>query len=89
MSHLKSSMKKMISCNCNTIAKMQDLVDSFECSYTLYDAYNQGILAYINHQKIPYEIKQKLIHLVQNDNYNDYLEIYNICLENGIELPPL
>lgn len=33
------------------------------------------------------ELKQHLIHLIQNDCYSDYLEIYNICLENDIELP--
>lgn len=33
------------------------------------------------------ELKQHLIELIQNDCYSDYLQIYNICLENNIELP--
>ena len=36
---------------------------------------------------ISHDLKQHLIHLVENDCYEDYLQIYNICLENDIELP--
>ena len=38
---------------------------------------------------IDISLKQHLIHLIENDCYSDYLEIYNICLENDIELPML
>lgn len=65
------------------------LVDSMETSCGLYESYNQGIIAYIKQLCLPHETKQKLLHLVENDNYNDYMEIYNICVENGVELPPI
>lgn len=32
-------------------------------------------------------LKEHLIQLIENDCYTDYLEIYNMCLENDIELP--
>lgn len=32
-------------------------------------------------------LKHHLVQLIENDCYTDYLEIYNICLENNIELP--
>lgn len=34
-------------------------------------------------------LKNTLLHLIENDNYTDYLQIYNILMENDIELPPL
>lgn len=47
------------------------------------------IIEYILNLSIDNEIKERLIHLVQNDNYNDYEEIYNIMIENNIDIPPL
>ena len=47
------------------------------------------LIEYIMKLSISYDIKMHLIELIENDNYNSYLEIYNICLENDIELPPI
>lgn len=69
--------------------EIDNLIDSIESSCSLYESYNQGIIRYIKMLNISQETKAKLLHLVENDNYNDYLEIYNICVENGVELPPI
>lgn len=50
---------------------------------------DNDLIIYIRSLNIDNELKEYLINLVYNDNYNNYLEIYNICLENNIELPPL
>lgn len=50
---------------------------------------NLVLIAYIRSLNIDYTLKSHLIHLIENDCYKDYLEIYNICLENDIELPPM
>jgi len=68
---------------------MEALTDCMESACGLYESYNQGIIAYIKQLNIPRETREKLLHLVENDNYNDYIEIYNICVENGVELPPI
>jgi len=46
------------------------------------------LLTYINTLPIEYNIKKYLYDLIENDNHTDYLTIYNICMENDIELPP-
>lgn len=51
--------------------------------------YSTYLAEYINSQTIDDDIKSLIIDLINNDNYNDYIDIYNICLENDIELPPL
>ena len=53
------------------------------------DHYNHDLISYIESQKIDIEIKQLVINLIANDNYNDYISVYNICVENNIELPPI
>jgi len=68
---------------------IDNLIDSMETSWGLYESYNQGIIKYIKNLKISEETKKRLLFLVENDNYNDYMEIYNICVENGVELPPI
>lgn len=68
---------------------MDNLISSMETSCGLYDSYNQGIIAYIKQLPIAQETKERLLHLVENDNYKDYMEIYTICVENGLELPPI
>ena len=50
---------------------------------------NNDLIIYIKNQQIDYHIKKIIINFIQNDNYNDYISIYNICIENNIELPPL
>ncbi len=63
------------------------LTDSMQSSCGLYECYNQGIIGYIKSLQIPEHTRDVLLHLVQNDNYNNYMDIYNICIENGVELP--
>ena len=54
---------------------VNDLVECIETSCSLYDSYNQGIISYIKQLPVPHETKQRLLHLVENDNYNDYMEM--------------
>ena len=61
------------------IAKMQNV---------FLDGDKGNIINYINSLNINDETKQLLIEFIKNDNYNNYEDIYNICLENDIELPP-
>ena len=49
---------------------------------------NNELLTYIHTLDIDYNLKKYLYDLIQNDNHTDYLTIYNICMENDIELPP-
>lgn len=47
------------------------------------------MILYIQQQThIEEHIKDLVISLIENDNYNSYLDIYNICMDNNIELPP-
>lgn len=47
------------------------------------------LITYIRNQKIDEQIKNTVENLIRNDNYQSYVDIYNICVENDIELPPL
>jgi hypothetical protein len=49
---------------------------------------NNELLTYIHTLDIDYNLKRYLYDLIENDNHTDYLTIYNICMENDIELPP-
>jgi hypothetical protein len=49
---------------------------------------NNELLTYIHTLDIDYNLKSYLYDLIKNDNHTDYLTIYNICMENDIELPP-
>lgn len=49
---------------------------------------NNELLTYIRTLDIDYNLKKYLYDLIENDNHTDYLTIYNICMENDIELPP-
>jgi hypothetical protein len=64
---------------------MDDIIDSFEY---ISISENNELLTYINTLDIDYNLKKYLYDLIQNDNHTDYLTIYNICMENDIELPP-
>jgi hypothetical protein len=46
------------------------------------------LIAYIKKLNIDENIKDYLCYLIDNDNLCDYQTIYNICIENDIELPP-
>jgi len=47
------------------------------------------MIEYVKNLQIDENIKKTLIEFIYNDNYNSYINIYNICLENDIELPPI
>jgi hypothetical protein len=64
---------------------MDDIIDSFEY---ISISENNELLTYINTLHIDYKLKKYLYDLIENDNHTDYLTIYNICMENDIELPP-
>lgn len=49
----------------------------------------QDLISYIQSQNIDSQIKDLVISLIYNDDYNSYLDIYNICIDNNIDLPPL
>lgn len=51
--------------------------------------YNQDMINYIKGQNIDDRIKELVIYLIENDSYESYVDIYNICIENNIELPPI
>lgn len=50
---------------------------------------NQDLIDYINKINIDEQIKQTIINLIIENSYPNYEYIYNICVENDIELPPL
>lgn len=50
---------------------------------------NYDLVLYVRSLAIPEDIKNQLIYLIENDSYSSYMDIYNICLENDIELPPI
>jgi hypothetical protein len=64
---------------------MDDIIDSFEY---ISISENNELLTYIHTLNIDYNLKKYLYDLIENDNHTDYLTIYNICMENDIELPP-
>jgi hypothetical protein len=64
---------------------MDDIIDNF--GYISISENNE-LLTYIHTLDIDYNLKKYLYDLIQNDNHTDYLTIYNICMENDIELPP-
>ena len=74
------------------MANIDELVDNMNYLYVAdcnTEMANNDLITYIKNQQIDYHIKQMIINLIQNDNYDDYMSIYNICIENDIELPPL
>jgi hypothetical protein len=64
---------------------MYDIISSFQNL----NVHDNDLIAYIQKLQIENVIKVRLIHLIENDNHSNYLDIYNICLENNIELPPI
>lgn len=70
-----------------SIMNMEDIIEGIEQLNV--HAKNNDLVCYIQALNIDRQIKIQLLHLIDNDNYTDYMEIYNICMENDIELPPL
>lgn len=65
---------------------IDDISDNFN---TISINEDNDIVSYVKTLNIDNLIKKTIIELLYNDNYNSYLDIYNICLENDIELPPI
>jgi hypothetical protein len=66
------------------------MMEDIETSFIKFSITEKNdLIEYIMKLSISYDIKMHLIELIENDNYHSYLEIYNICLENDIELPPI
>jgi hypothetical protein len=67
---------------------MDELIDALD-STTLASNESRELIDYINTIDINVDVKKYLAYLIENDNHCDYLTIYNICMENDIELPPM
>lgn len=67
---------------------MEQLIEGF-ANTSLTSQETKELLNYISVIDIDVNIKDNLLYLIQNDNHCDYLTIYNICMENDIELPPI
>lgn len=69
---------------------IDSLVDEMNCCIMLDDNNHSTsrMISHINRLNIENLLKRQLIALIQNDCVNSYIDIYNICLENDIELPP-
>ena len=67
---------------------MDELIDALD-STTLASNESRELVDYINTIDINVDVKKCLAYLIENDNHCDYLTIYNICMENDIELPPM
>jgi len=67
---------------------MDELIDTLD-STTLASNESQELIDFINSIDINIDVKRYLSYLIENDNHCDYLTIYNICMENDIELPPI
>ena len=65
---------------------MEEIVD---CLQKLKVKQNNNLIEYVLSLQINNEIKRHLVTLIENDSYDSYIDIYNICLENDIELPPI
>ncbi len=65
---------------------MEELID---CLQELSVKHNNSLIEYVLSLQINNETKKHLINLIENDSYDSYIDIYNICLENDIELPPI
>ena len=64
---------------------MDDIINSMKTMHVE----EKTMIEYVKNLQIDANIKESLIEFIYNDNYNSYLNIYNICLENDIELPPI
>lgn len=75
----------------NDIDEIDDIIHEMNYMY-MENVENKStdLIAYISSlRNIEQEVKTMLINLVKNDSYESYVDIYNICQENDIELPPL
>jgi hypothetical protein len=64
---------------------MDEIIDNLEY---IRISENNELINYICTLSIENNLKKYLCELIENDCHTDYLNIYNICCENDIELPP-
>ena len=67
---------------------MDEIIDKLN-STTLTSNESRELIEYINTIDINIDVRKCLAHLIENDHKCEYLTIYNICVENDIELPPI
>jgi hypothetical protein len=67
---------------------VEEIVQNFN-NVSLKDKGDTKMIDYILEQNIDEKIKEMVIYLIESDRYESYLDIYNICIENNIELPPI
>ena len=65
---------------------MEDIISDMQ---SLQIEKNDDLIQYVRSLHIDDYIKHQLLHIIENHNHKDYVAIYNILLENDIELPPL
>ena len=65
---------------------MDSLIEQFS---NMCNVHNNDLVTYVYNLSIDPLLKQRLACLIENDSYTDYIQIYNICMENDIELPPI
>ena len=66
---------------------MDELINTLK-NTSLKNEESTFLISYIKGLNVDENIKAYLCYLIDNDNLCDYQTIYNICLENDIELPP-
>jgi predicted transcriptional regulator len=66
---------------------MDDIIEKL--NNIIIDEKNIELINYVRSLNIDNNIKILIITMINNDNYTEYLDIYNICIENDIELPPI
>jgi len=82
---MNSAMDNIMDSAMNDTNDLENIIDNLE---NIRISEKNELLTYINTLPIEYNIKKYLYDLIENDNHTDYLTIYNICMENDIELPP-
>lgn len=65
---------------------IDDIICDFD-NITILENENNNLISYIKSLDIDIIIKNNLLHLIYNNNYTNFIDIYNICIENDIDLP--
>lgn len=73
----------------STDMSIDNLCDNMNEIYVTENNQNiRDLITFIRISTIDDQIKNTVENLIRNDNYQSYVDIYNICVENNIELPP-
>lgn len=72
----------------STDMSIDNLCDNMNEIYVTENNQNiRDLITFIRISTIDDQIKNTVENLIRNDNYQSYVDIYNICVENNIELP--